>query len=63
MIELRKKFYQSDDKIDRAAMEYLANIIKNEPQDYTKEEEEAIGKGKEFYKKCKESANFYSLLF
>ncbi|GMI43036.1 hypothetical protein TrCOL_g3874 [Triparma columacea] len=61
MIELRKKFHQSDDKIDRSALEYLANIIKNEPQDYTKEEEKAIRKGKEFYEKCKEDKHFDEL--
>ncbi|GMI31458.1 hypothetical protein TrCOL_g854 [Triparma columacea] len=61
MIELRKKFHQSDDKFDRAALEYLANIIKNEPQDYTEEEEKAIRKGKEFYEKCKEEENFDNL--
>jgi hypothetical protein len=61
MIELRKKFHLSDDKIDRAAMEYLANIIKNEPQDYTEEEEKAIRKGKKFYEKCKKDGNFNDL--
>ncbi len=61
MIELRKKFHKSDDKIDRAVMEYLANVIKNEPQDYTEEEEKAVRKGKKFYEKCKEGRNFNDL--
>ncbi|GMI43693.1 hypothetical protein TrCOL_g6405 [Triparma columacea] len=61
MIELRKKFHKSDDKIDRAALEYLANIIKNESQDYTEEEEKAIKKGKEFYEKCIKSKQFEDL--
>ena len=58
---MRKKFHQRDDKIDRAALEYLANIIKNEPQDYTDEEEDAIRKGKEVYEKCKKEENFDDL--
>ncbi|GMI40334.1 hypothetical protein TrCOL_g12993 [Triparma columacea] len=52
---------QTDEEIDRAALEALTNILRNEPQDYTKEEKQAIRKGKEFYEKCKEGRNFDEL--
>ncbi|GMH52305.1 hypothetical protein TrRE_jg5725, partial [Triparma retinervis] len=58
MIELRKKFHQSDKKFDKDALENLVNIIRNEHQHYTEEEEEAITKGKEFYLKCNTSKKF-----
>ena len=51
----------TDDEIDEAARQALANIIKNVPQHYTDEEEAAIEKGKEFYEECKESKNFDKL--
>jgi hypothetical protein len=52
---------KKDEMIDKAALASLANIIKNEPQDYTDEEKVAIRKGKEFYEKCKEDENFDDL--
>ena len=51
----------TDDEIDEAARQALANIIKNVPQHYTDEEEEAIREGKEFYEECKENKNFDKL--
>ncbi|GMI44875.1 hypothetical protein TrCOL_g12708 [Triparma columacea] len=53
--------FEKDEEVDKAGLASLANIIKNEPQDYTEEEEDAIGKGKEFYEKCKESVRTYNL--
>ncbi|GMI20019.1 hypothetical protein TrCOL_g10403, partial [Triparma columacea] len=50
-----------DEEVDKAALASLANIIKNEHQDYTDEEKGAIRKGKEFYEKCKEDENFDDL--
>lgn len=38
--------FQQDEEIDRAALTSLANTIKNEPQIYPEEEEEAIKTGK-----------------
>ena len=43
-----------DDIYDKAAMMSMANIIKNKPQVYTAEEEDAIRKGNELFEKCKE---------
>ena len=45
-----------DDVLDRASMMSVANTIKNEPQNYTQEEDAAIKKGIELYEKCKEMA-------
>ena len=39
--------FKQDEKIDHADLTVLANIIKNVPQLYTEEEEEAIKRGKE----------------
>ncbi|GMI23828.1 hypothetical protein TrCOL_g8666 [Triparma columacea] len=55
------KVFQRDEEVDKAALASLANIIKNECQDYTDEEKAAIRKGKEFYEKCKEDENFDDL--
>jgi hypothetical protein len=52
---------QTDEEIDQAALEALAKIIRNEPQDYADEEKQAIRKGKEFYEKCKEGETFGDL--
>ena len=49
---------QTDEEIDQAALEALANIIRNEPQDYTEEEEAVMRDGKEFYGKCMTSKKF-----
>jgi len=38
--------FQCDEEIDRAALTSFSNTIKNEPQIYTEEEEEAIERGK-----------------
>ncbi|GMI39438.1 hypothetical protein TrCOL_g10183, partial [Triparma columacea] len=58
--ELRDSF-KRDEEVDKAAQASLANIIKNEPQDYTDEEKVAISKGKEFYENCKKEENFDEL--
>ncbi|GMI48535.1 hypothetical protein TrCOL_g5186 [Triparma columacea] len=58
--ELRDSFKQ-DEEVDKAALASLANIIKNEPQDYTKEEEAVVRDGKEFYGKCMTSKKFKNL--
>jgi hypothetical protein len=52
---------QTDEEIDQAALEALANIIRNEPQDYTEEEEVVMRDGKEFYEKCMASKKFKKL--
>ena len=52
---------QTDEEIDRAALEALTNIIRNESQNYTEEEKQAIRKGKEIYEKCKKGENFDDL--
>jgi hypothetical protein len=49
---------KSDKDLDREELMSLANVIKNEPQDYSEEEKEAIREGKEFYMKCKASKKF-----
>ena len=43
--------FEKDEEVDKTALASLAHIIKNEPQDYTKEEKAAIRKGKEVYEK------------
>ena len=53
-----RQVIKSDKDLDREELMSLANIIKNEPQDYSEEEKEAIRKGKEFYMKCKASKKF-----
>jgi len=53
--------FNRDEEVDKAALASLANIIKNEDQDYTDEEKAAIRKGKEFYEKCKVDKNFDEL--
>jgi hypothetical protein len=53
--------FKRDEDVDKAALASLTNIIKNEHQDYTKEEKEAINKGKKFYENCKEGRNFDDL--
>jgi hypothetical protein len=52
---------KKDELIDKAALASLANIIKNETQDYTDKEKDAIRKGKEFYEKCKVDESFDDL--
>ncbi|GMI31066.1 hypothetical protein TrCOL_g1062 [Triparma columacea] len=58
--DIQQTFAQ-DDAVDNASLASLANIIKNETQDYTDEEEDAIRKGNEFYEKCKVDENFDEL--
>ena len=53
--------FKRDEDVDRAALASLANIIRNEKQHYTEEEQETIRKGKEFNMKCKESKKFKDL--
>ncbi|GMI44741.1 hypothetical protein TrCOL_g7074 [Triparma columacea] len=53
--------FAKDDLVDRNALKYLANVIKNEAQHYTDKEKVAIRKGKEFYEKCKVDKNFDDL--
>lgn len=38
--------FKRDDEIDSAALKNFAEIIKSEPQSYSKEEEEMIERGK-----------------
>jgi hypothetical protein len=58
--EIQETFKQ-DEEVDKAALENLAKIMRNEQQNYTEEEKLAIRKGKEFYEKCKEERNFDDL--
>ncbi|GMI43760.1 hypothetical protein TrCOL_g12206, partial [Triparma columacea] len=51
----------NNDEIDKEALMALANIIENEPQNYTDEEERAIKEGKEFYMKCKATKTFKNM--
>ena len=60
-VEEIAKHLQCDEDVDKAELAKLAEIIKNEEQDYDDDEKEAIRKGKEFYEKCKESENFEEL--
>ena len=61
ILDSMSRTFDQSKEVDKAALASLANIIKNEPQDYSEEEKVAIRKGKEFYEKCKEDENFDDL--
>jgi hypothetical protein len=61
IIDIRNKFVKTDDEKDLITQEFLANVIKNEQQTYTEEEERAIRGAKEFYEKCKEGTGAYEV--
>ena len=53
--------FKSDEELDQEERNRIADIIKNEPQEYSPEEERIIREGKEFYEKCKENKNFQNI--
>jgi hypothetical protein len=61
VIKMLSDTFRQDEEVDEAVLASLANIIKNEPQDYSDEEKAAIRKGRDLYMKCKESVRTYAL--